>query len=114
MPILAVENWTTDGKAINAWVSTSRHMELQKYVPECHTGAENTGKQRGIYYEYNIDISDTKMKECLSVNGWTFEKRLKTGIRVNFTLSFTLRKQNPNFPIQSREELHQMFKIQGS
>ena len=123
MPIISIENWSlrpVEGSSttviLNAWVGPATHTELQTQVTtKYHTGKSNWGKpshtDRIMFFEYTFPLEKANIKPCTIVDGWYFTISLPTLEEYSFTLSFEQRKQNPRYPIASREEITQKITI---
>ena len=117
MSIINIENWSfrtveelSTNVTLNAWVGPSTHSELQKLMAQYHTGMTNFGKPSGhheriMFFEYTIPLEKVNVKPCAIVDGWYFTVPLPNLEEYSFALAFKHRKQNPRYPIQSREEI---------
>ena len=114
MPILGIENWSVKPGVVNAWVKQMTHDELQKIMPDRHTGKHNSGAPNGgavrnRFYEYILSVE--KITECPIVDGWYFTSDRPGLEEFTFTMAFHQRKQNPNYPIQTRAEVRAIIPI---
>ena len=122
MSIVAFENWALrknpaeGGYTLNAWASPVIQSELHRLIPEYHSHRETltgmTGAGRTYYFEYNVPISADAIKPCPAIDGWYFTLPGSHLEDMSFALAFADRKQNPNFPIQSRDDLNSLISEQ--
>ena len=121
MSIIPLENWSVrpDG-LLNAWVRHETHAVLQTLMPQWHTGRHNWGSSlagRVIYFEYTLLLFFPDVQPCPAVDGWSFTRKTtdEAGPEhpdadvTTFTLAFNQRRQNPHYPVASREELLYML-----
>jgi len=112
MSVIAFENWSLRASTLNAWVGPNTHEALQKIIHQYHTEQKNWGApfmKRNLFFEYTVPVNG--IKPCPAVDGWYFTLDIPGLETHSFALLFAQRKQNPRYPIQSREEIDLLLHV---